>query len=91
MDFEKFLTKQVKHFAKELIKEGTGIKKPRKDFPKLVKQQVRVWQNNRCNNCQRVLDVANFDHINGDRSNNSLFNCQALCPNCHAKKTRRKV
>ena len=29
-----------------------------------------------------------YDHKNGDRSNNKLSNCQALCPNCHAKKTR---
>jgi len=34
------------------------------------------------------LEVFNFDHIDGDRSNNSFFNCQALCPNCHARKTR---
>jgi len=91
MDFEKFLTKQVKHFAKELIKEGTGTKKPRRDFPKHVKKWVLALQNNRCNYCQRMLDVANFDHIDGIRANNSFYNCQALCPNCHAKKTRRKT
>jgi len=38
MDFEKFLTKQVKHFAKELIKEGTGTKKPRRGFSDSVKK-----------------------------------------------------
>ncbi len=91
MDFERFLTKQVKHFAKELIKESTSSKKPRQEFSEQVKKWVLALQNYKCNNCQRVLDVANFDHIDGDRSNNSLFNCQALCPNCHAKKTRRKV
>ena len=32
--------------------------------------------------------VWDYDHKNGDRSNNKLINCQALCPNCHAKKTR---
>jgi 5-methylcytosine-specific restriction endonuclease McrA len=32
--------------------------------------------------------VWNYDHKNGDRSNNKITNCQALCPNCHAKKTR---
>jgi len=90
MDFESFLGRQANHFVKELIRDAMSGKKPRKDFPKLVKQQVRVWQNNRCNSCKKVLDVANFDHIDGDRSNNSLFNCQALCPNCHAKKTRKK-
>ena len=89
MDFERFLTKQVKHFAKELIKEGTGTKKPRRGFSDSVKKQILAVQSYRCNYCQRVLDVVNFDHIDGNRANNSFFNCQALCPNCHAKKTRR--
>ena len=40
-------------------------------------------QNNRCNHCHRLLDVVNFDHIDGNRANNSFYNCQALCPNCH--------
>jgi len=91
MDFEKFLTKQVKHFAKELIKEGTGTKKPRRGFSDSVKKQVLAFQHYRCNRCEKILDVTNFDHIDGNRTNNSFFNCQALCPNCHAKKTRRKV
>jgi 5-methylcytosine-specific restriction endonuclease McrA len=32
--------------------------------------------------------VWDYDHIDGNRSNNKISNCQALCPNCHAKKTR---
>lgn len=32
-----------------------------------------------------------FDHIDNDRSNNDFSNCQALCPNCHAIKTRREI
>ena len=36
-----------------------------------------------------VEKIWDFDHIDGDSSNNSLSNCQALCPNCHAKKTRK--
>jgi len=91
MDFEGFLARQATHFVKELINEGMNSKKPRKDFTKPIKKRILVVQNNKCNYCKKVLDVANFDHIDGDRSNNSFFNCQALCPNCHAKKTRRKV
>lgn len=26
-----------------------------------------------------------LDHIDGDRSNNSLENCRLLCPNCHSQ------
>ncbi|MEK0367332.1 MAG: HNH endonuclease signature motif containing protein [Nitrosopumilus sp.] len=29
-----------------------------------------------------------FDHTDGDRGNNNTSNCQALCPTCHALKTR---
>jgi len=89
MDIEGFLGRQASHFFKELIKESISSKKPRKDFSELVKKRVLALQNNRCNYCQRVLDVTNFDHIDGNRANNLYYNCQALCPNCHAKKTRR--
>lgn len=37
--------------------------------------------------CKRNTGVWDYDHKNGDRSNNKKSNCQALCPNCHAKKT----
>ena len=39
--------------------------------------------------CNAKLFYCHFDHIDRDRSNNSLGNCQALCPNCHDLKTRR--
>ena len=91
MDIENFLGRQANHFIKELIKESTSSKKTRKEFSEQIKKWVLALQNYKCNNCQRVLDVTNFDHIDGNRANNSYFNCQALCPNCHAKKTRRKV
>ena len=68
-----------------------SITKPssRKNFSKKQKNLTFKNQNYRCNHCNRVLDVINFDHVDGDSSNNSLSNCQALCPNCHAKKTRK--
>jgi hypothetical protein len=91
MDIESFLARQANHFVRELIKEGMSTINPRINFPKKVQKWTLAVQNNRCNYCHRVLDVVNFDHIDGDRANNSFYNCQALCPNCHAKKTRRKV
>jgi len=90
MDFSTFLARQAKHLAKELVNEALSEKKPRRGFSESVKNQVLSLQNNRCNYCQRMLDVANFDHIDGNRANNLFYNCQALCPNCHAKKTRRR-
>ena len=89
MDFESFVSKQAKHFFKELLKEGLGSKKLRKNFSESVKNQVLASQYYRCNDCTiLLLGVVNFDHIDGDRANNSISNCQALCPNCHARKTR---
>jgi len=90
MDFESFLIRQVNHFVKELIKEGLNSEKPRRDFSKSVQKRVLAWQNHRCDKCGRVLSEVNFDHIDRNRSNNAIWNCQALCPNCHAKKTRKK-
>ena len=90
MDIESFLGRQASHFVQELIREGLSVKTPRVNFSKKIRKWTLLVQNNRCNYCQRVLDVVNFDHIDGNRANNSYSNCQALCPNCHAKKTRRK-
>ena len=92
MDFESFVSKKTERFLKELLKEYLRrSKKLRRDFPVSTKKLVSAFQNYRCNHCKRRLDVVNFDHIDGDRSNNSIFNCQALCPNCHARKTRKNT
>jgi predicted HNH restriction endonuclease len=62
--------------------------KERRYFSAEVKRQVLQNQNCKCEICKRNTGVWDYDHKNGDRSNNKLSNCQALCPNCHAKKTR---
>ena len=41
-----------------------------------------------CAICRRSVGVWDYDHKDGNRANNNAGNCQALCPNCHAKKTR---
>jgi len=74
---------------KKLEKTGTKTGK-RRQFSKLTKQEVLINQNFRCANCKNTLEIADFDHIDGNNSNNDISNCQALCPNCHARKTRRK-
>lgn len=61
----------------------------RKDFSTAVKEEVLKNQKHRCNSCNRLLNVVDYDHVDGDRSNNDISNCQALCPNCHAEKSRR--
>ena len=67
-----------------------SVPRKRKRFSKSTKQIALLAQRNLCANCGTWLDVADFDHTNGDRSDNHWTNCRALCPNCHAKKTRRK-
>jgi len=62
---------------------------PRRRFPKWTKLAALSNQNNLCRFCYTYLEFPEFDHIDNDRSNNSHENCQALCPNCHAWKTRK--
>jgi hypothetical protein len=38
--------------------------------------------------CKKRAGVWDYDHIDGNRSNNQARNSQALCSNCHAKKIR---
>jgi hypothetical protein len=71
---------------RKLIRRGK--RKERQHFSDSVKESVLRKQNHKCAQCKRILNVVDWDHKNGDRSNNSESNCQALCPNCHAIKTR---
>lgn len=61
----------------------------RRQFTKKTKLLVLKAQGYRCKLCKDKLDEADFDHIDDNPANNSITNCQALCPNCHAKKTRK--
>jgi flagellar biogenesis protein FliO len=60
----------------------------RRDFPADVKKQKLSEQNYKCAICKRSAGVWDYDHIDGNRSNNKSRNLQVLCPNCHAKKSR---
>lgn len=73
-----------------ILENQKGKKMIRKHFPKSIQNAVLKIQRNRCNMCGKKLEEINFDHIDGNRSNNSITNCQALCPNCHAKKSRQR-
>ena len=71
-----------------IIWKITHRTKERRYFPVNVKRQILKDQKYKCAICKQNTEVWDYDHKNGDRSNNKLSNCQALCPNCHAKKTR---
>jgi len=82
--------KKLLNFLERIDRIVDGKPAKRRTFSKKTQQLVLLIQNHRCNMCGRVLKHADFHHIDGDRSNNILWNCEALCPNCHAKKTRKK-
>jgi hypothetical protein len=65
-----------------------GKRRERQHFSDSIKEIILRKQNHKCAYCKRILNVVDWDHKNGDRSNISESNCQALCPNCHAIKTR---
>ena len=62
----------------------------REPFSELVKQSTLQNQDGKCNMCNMSLSnyVIEYDHIDNDKTNNQLSNCQALCINCHSKKIR---
>jgi len=52
------------------------------------KEQVRIRQDGLCAMCQKLPPARwEYHHIDGDSSNNSLENCEGLCPNCYSVKT----
>jgi small-conductance mechanosensitive channel len=65
-----------------------GKHRERRYFPASVKEDTIRKQHHKCAICKRNVGIWDFDHKDGNRANNSPGNCQALCPNCHAKKTR---
>ena len=71
------------------LKKGTNG--TRKGFSQGTRERVLRKQNHRCVYCRKILKVIDYHHKNGNRSDNRESNCQALCPNCHAIKTRNKL
>ena len=61
----------------------------KKNFSEIAKQVTRIIQNFLCARCGKPLgEVYDFHHVDGNRSNNDISNCEALCMECHAKLTR---
>jgi 5-methylcytosine-specific restriction endonuclease McrA len=71
-----------------LIKKRIKFKyTQRRGFQEYIKEETLQKQKYKCAHCKRYLKVREFDHKDGDRSNNDISNCQALCPTCHSLKT----
>ena len=65
----------------------------RTPIPTHYKQAVLRRQKHRCKTCSVFLDVYDIDHIVPYRvcREHKLSNLQALCPTCHARKTRSEA
>jgi len=61
----------------------------RKDFTESTKKQTLFMQGYRCAMCFQPTQLFDFHHKDGNKANNQPSNCEALCPLCHAKKTRK--
>jgi len=72
------------------IEKASKTKGDRKAFSEITKQMTLIRQNSCCNECGKYSKVLEFHHKNGNRADNRLENCQALCPNCHRKKHRKR-
>jgi len=60
---------------------------PRRGWNELEKEQIRLRQDGKCNRCGRPPPRWEYHHRDGNRSNDSLSNCEGLCPNCHSVET----
>ena len=67
--------------------------KMRTPIPTHYKHAVLRRQKHKCNACSVFLDVYDIDHIVPYRicQEHRLSNLQALCPTCHARKTRSEA
>ena len=65
----------------------------RKSFSKFQQTEILGNQDYKCRLCHTRFAKSvhpQFDHIDGDRSNNSIENGQAICSNCHDAKSRKE-
>ncbi|HEY7080698.1 MAG TPA: HNH endonuclease signature motif containing protein [Nitrososphaeraceae archaeon] len=59
----------------------------RRHFSALVKVDTVIRQKSKCAICKVALKTygVDFHHSDGDRSNNNVSNCNALCTSCHRR------
>ena len=96
IDIPFFRNKEIPSFRTnrrppQLIKKHTTTKSIR-NVPESVKKYVAANQYWKCKGCNNLLDETyEIDHILAleDNGTNDLDNLQALCRNCHGKKTAR--
>ncbi len=65
-----------------------GLKKERRHFDKRTNDIVISKQKRKCKGCGKQMNKYDieYDHKDGNSSNNKISNCQALHTSCHRKK-----
>ncbi len=81
------ITAAVIVFRKKIV---SGLSQIR-GWSTIQKEQVRTGQYGRCNICYRNPTRWVYDHIDGNKRNNDLSNCQGLCPQCKSEKMMIKI
>ena len=69
-----------------------GQKKKRKNFVKKTKEAILRKQKYKCKLCNKHMvkyDIE-FDHKDGNNSNNKISNCRALHTRCHRRKHSKR-
>ena len=61
---------------------------PRMGWTSSQHREVLARQDGKCAKCGEYSTTFQYDHMDNNRNNNDLDNCQALCPNCHDVKSR---
>jgi len=63
-----------------------GLSTKRNDFSSTIVSETWQRQNGKCVNCGNRFERSEMqaDHKDGDRSNNTLENCELLCQPCHS-------
>ena len=82
--------KIAENFFKQHDERQSNNKLYKRNVSPKTKKIIASKQEWKCNICGKILDFTyEVDHINELRygGNNEIDNLQALCPNCHRRKT----
>ena len=89
----KLMSRSKRRYSKPRVQRGGYWSDERRHFDSQTKRTVLSAQKQRCNFCKCELagqGITEFDHIDGDKTNNHFTNCQALCANCHRRKSNEE-
>lgn len=81
-----FISRKIREYRDKKFREPKTI--PRRPFTEEQKTIARKRQNGICLRCKQFPSVWEYHHRDGNRSNDSTSNCEAICPTCHAKLER---